>query len=201
MAAEYPSTGSTLGSNISTGLSTQIVVKVGTDTVGAIQQLQINQTRPIQRTGELGLDGTLELVPNNRTDVTISVTRIVFDRLRLPEAFARGFISIKSQRIPFNIEIIDRTAGSDENAITHSFKSCWFNNYQTPYQADNYIISESGNITVEDYSVWLGSGRNAAQGGAREMSPQIEEYERSADRGERRGTMDAPGLINAAFSS
>ncbi len=110
--AIYPTSGSTLTSSISTGLSTQIIVKVGTETVGAIQTLSINQDRNIERVKEVGLDGVLELVPSKATTYDITVNRIVFDRLRLPEAFARGFINIKSQLVPFDIEIIDRTNGS-----------------------------------------------------------------------------------------
>jgi len=201
MPANYPATGSTLQSNISTGLSTQIIIKVGSDTVGAIQSLTVTQSRPILRAVELGLDGTLELVPNQKTDISMNVTRIVFDKLRMAEAFARGFVNIKSQRLPFDILIIDRTAGEGNDAITHTFKNCWFQNYVTPYQADNYIITETATIHVEDVSSRLGASANVAQGGAREMKPQIEARERATDIGKFRGTMDAPGIISAAFSS
>ena len=197
--SEYPATGSTLTSNISTGLSTQIVIKVGSDTVGAVQTLNVNQTRNLIRVVEIGLDGTLEIVPQQRAEVTINVTRVVFDRLRLSEAFARGFVNIKSQRLPFDVLIIDRTLGSDNNAVTHTYTNCWFQNYTTPYNADNYIISETGMIWAEDVSSRFGASGNAAQGGARDMKPQIETIERAADRGERRGTMDAPGIVDAAF--
>lgn len=197
--SEYPATGSTLTSNISTGLSTQIVIKVGSDTVGAVQTLNVNQTRNLIRVVEIGLDGTLEIVPQQRAEVTINVTRVVFDRLRLSEAFARGFVNIKSQRLPFDVLIIDRTLGSDNNAVTHTYTNCWFQNYTTPYNADNYIISETGVIWAEDVSSRFGSSANVAQGGARDMKPQIEPIERAADRGERRGTMDAPGIVDAVF--
>jgi hypothetical protein len=197
--SEYPATGSTLTSGISTGLSTQIVIKVGSDTVGAVQTLTVNQTRNLIRVTEIGLDGTLEIVPQQRAEVTINVTRVVFDRLRLPEAFARGFLNIKAQRLPFDILIIDRTLGADDNAVTHSYVNCWFQNYTTPYNTDNYIISETGAIWAEDVSSRFGASANAAQGGARDMKPQIETIERAADIGQRRGTMDAPGLVTAAF--
>lgn len=201
MPANYPATGSTLKSNISTGLSTQIIIKVGSDTVGAVQSLNVTQTRPIYRAVEIGLDGTLELVPNQRTEVTMAVTRIVFDKLRMAEAFARGYVNIKSQRLPFDILVIDRTAGEGNDAITHTFKNCWFQNYVTPYQAENYIITETATIHVEDVSSRLGASANVAQGGAREMKPQIETRERATDIGDFRGTMDAPGIISAAFAS
>jgi len=199
--AEYPKTGSTLQSNISAGLSTQIVVKVGSDTVGAVQTLEVRQNRPLTRIVELGLDGTLELVPTQRAEVTLTVRRVVFDRLRLPEAFERGFINIHAQRLPFDILVIDQTGGDGELAVTHHYVNCWFQDYSTPYNADNYLITESATIQAETVSSRLGSSANAAQGGARDMKPQIEQIEREADIGQRRGTLDAPGLITAAFSS
>jgi hypothetical protein len=176
-----------------------MVIKVGSDTVGAVQTLNVAQTRNLIRVVEIGLDGTLEIVPQQRAEVVLTVNRVVFDRLRLPEAFARGFINIKSQRLPFDIQIIDNTAGEDEDATTHIYTNCWFNNYTTPYNAENYIITETATIWAEDVSSRLGASANAAQGGARDMKPQIESIERLADIGSRRGTMDAPGIIDAAF--
>lgn len=199
--AEYPKTGSTLQSNISAGLSTQIVVKVGSDTVGALQGLDVRQNRPLTRLVELGLDGTLEIVPTQRTEVTLNVRRIVFDRLRIAEAFERGYVNIKSQRLPFDILVIDQTGGDGDLAITHHYVNCWFQDISTPYSAENYIITETATIWAEDVSSRLGASSNAAQGGARDMKPQIEQIERDADIGGRRGTLDAPGLITAAFSS
>lgn len=197
----YPKTGSTLQSNISAGLSTQIVVKVGADTVGALQALEVRQSRPLTRLVELGLDGTLEITPTSKVDVVLSVRRIVFDRLRIAEAFERGYVNVKSQRLPFDILVIDQTGGDGDLAVTHTYINCWFAEISTPYNADNYIITESATIWAEDVSSRLGASSNVAQGGSRDMKPQIEQIEREADIGGRRGTLDAPGLITAAFSS
>jgi hypothetical protein len=199
--ADYPSTGSTLKSNISSGLSTQILIRVGTDSVGAVQTLAVAQSRPLLRVGEIGLDGTLELVPNGKTTVRLTVSRIVFDRLRLPEAFARGFVNIHAQRLPFDILVLDRTAGDGEDTTTHNYVNCWFIEYSTPYNQDTYLITESATIEAETVFSKLGASSNAAQGGARDIKPQIETYERQADLGLRRGTMDVPGIISAAFTS
>lgn len=206
----YPTSGSTLRSNISTGLSTQIIIKVGTETVGAIKSLGITHARNIERVREVGLDGILELVPNTATTYDITVNRIVFDRLRLPEAFARGFINIKSQLLPFEILIIDRTNGEGEGVVTHRLVNCWFNNYVTTYESDNYIITETAQIRCEDIVSNLGgSDANAAIGGARGINYEVDTYgrERATDRGAGgigggggfRGTMDVAGLINAVF--
>jgi hypothetical protein len=199
--SSYPNSGSTLKSSISAGLSTQIVVKVGSDTVGALQALEVRQNRPLTRLVELGLDGTLEIVPTQRAEVTLTVRRIVFDRLRIAEAFERGYLNIKSQRLPFDILVIDQSGGDGQNAITHHYVNCWFQDMSTPYNADNYIITETATLWAEDVNSRLGSSANAAQGGARDMKPQIEAIEREADIGGRRGTLDAPGLVTAAFDS
>lgn len=206
--ANYPTSGSTLTSKISTGLSTQIVVKVGTDTVGAIQSLSIAQTRNIERVKELGLDGILEAVPNQPTQYEISVSRIVFDRLTLPEAFMRGFINIKSQLIPFDILIIDRTNGDGDGAVVHTLKNCWFRSYTPKFGADNYIRSEDASIICEDIYTTLGSSSiNAAQGGSRGVKFDVNERERATDSGSGgtglgggfRGTMDVANIINQVF--
>ena len=208
--ATYPSSGSTLKSNISTGLSTQIIVKVGTETVGAIQKLSINHNRNIERVKEVGLDGILELVPNQPTQYDITVNRIVFDRLRLPEAFSRGFINIKSQLLGFDILIIDRSNGDGEGIVMHKLVGCWFSKYNTNYDSGNYIITEDATILCEDIVSNLGgSDANAATGGTRGINYEVDTYgrERATDRGAGglgggggfRGTMDVAGLVNAAF--
>jgi len=206
--ATYPTSGSTLTSKIHTGLSTQIVIKVGTETVGAIQNLTINQTRNIERVRELGLDGILEAVPNQATQYEVTVERIVFDRLRLPESFARGFINIKAQVLPFDILIIDRTNGETDGAVNHKLVNCWFSRYSPAYRADNYIIQESATIVCEDVITTLGSSEaNAVQGGSRGINYEVNERERATDRGSGgtgggggfRGTMDVSDLINQAF--
>lgn len=191
--ANYPITGSSLSGRISTGLSTQIVVKVDNVPVGAIQKLTISQTRSINQVVELGLDGILELVPNKATTYKISVTRIVFDKKRLPEAFLRGFINIKSQMVPFDIDIIDNSIG--EGGVVHTLKNCWFESYNPDYSADNFIISEQAGLACEDIAtVFGGSDKAAANNG------QLPEYingntgEQNADAGKRRGTMDYMGI-------
>lgn len=204
----YPLTGSTIDSNISTGLSTQILVKVGTENVGAIQNLSIQQRRSLYRSREVGLDGILEIVPNNSTEYSANITRIVFDRLRLPEAFSRGFINIKSQVLPFDILIIDRTNGETDGAVNHRLQHCWFTSYNPTYQADNFIISEQAEIWIEDISSTLGSSdTNAAIGGARGVNFDVNTRERATDRGAGgsdlgagfRGTLDVSDLINQSF--
>jgi len=212
MSGTYPLTGSTLNSSISTGLSTQILIKVESETVGAIQSIDINHTRGLERVKEVGTDGVIEIVPNKATEYSISVTRIVFDRLRLPEAFARGFMNIKSQLLPFDIQVIDRTNGDGDAAIVHTLSRCWFNDYKPSYKADSFILQETASLWCEDISTTLGTSQNSAvQGGARGVNYQINDRERQTDTGAGgtstsggsgggfRGTMDVSDIVKAAF--
>lgn len=210
MVAAYPLTGSTLRSTISTGLSTQILIKVDSETVGAIQNLTITENRALERIREVGLDGVLEIVPRQPTEYEATIQRIVFDRLRLAEALKRGFMHIKSQLLPFDIQIIDRTNGDEEGAVVHTLVNCWFNRYSPRYQADTFIIQEDGTIWFEDIRTTLGTSQSSAIiGGARGIQPQTDIFgrETATDAGAGgllpgsgyRGTMDVSNITNAAF--
>jgi len=212
--ATYPVTGSTLNSTIATGLSTQILIKVENETVGAIQNIDITHSRPLERVKEVGTDGILEIVPNRPTEYTIAVTRIVFDRLRLPEAFARGFMNIKAQLLPFDIQVIDRTNGDGDAAIVHTLSRCWFTDYKPTFRSDAFILQETATLWCEDISTTLGTTQSSAvQGGARGIQYQVNDRERQTDTGAGgsstsgstsagggyRGTMDVSGIVKAAF--
>ena len=103
--ATYPRTGSILDSTTHTALSTQVVIMVNNEPVGAVQKFSINQSRTNKRVGEIGTDGTIELVPQKKADITLNINRIAFDGLSLPESFARGFRNIQAQRISFDIVV------------------------------------------------------------------------------------------------
>ena len=138
-------------------LSTQIIIKVGNNPIGALQRLTVAQNRPLQRIQEIGTDGVVEIIPNSATTYELTADRVVFDQLRLPESFYRGFRFIGAQRIPFDIEIMDISFTSEaadigsgpEGIVSMTYKNCWFTRYETPYQADNYVITETASIWAE----------------------------------------------------
>lgn len=105
----YPSSGSLIETGINSSLSTQITIKVGPTTIGAIQSATIDQNREIAVHEEIGTDGVIDSHPKNAARVAMQVERIIFDQLRLTEAFARGFINLQAQRIPFDVQIIDKS--------------------------------------------------------------------------------------------
>jgi len=208
--ADYPSTGTILdnpntGSKTRTGLSTQIIVYVNGEPVGAIQSFQETQARSNKRISEVGTDGIIEIVPQAPAQVTLSVNRIVFDGLSLPESFSRGFKNIHAQRIPFDIVVIDKFTGTDNDAVVTTYHNCWFSNLTKTYQVTDYTIAESANIDCEFVSsTRAGEAVAESQGvqGGREIpNRQIDAVEQATDSGQagRRGALDFPGLISAAY--
>lgn len=206
----YPLTKSKLtdGANNRTGtsLSTNIIIKVGTETIGAIQSIQITEERGIHMIDEVGTDGHIDSAPNRSTNISGSCTRVRFDRLRIAEAFSRGFTHIHAQRYPFDIEIIDiQNAASDaaeplesEATIVTVLKNVWIGNLSYTYQSDNFIIQDTMQFQAETIQSYLvGGTKNIATGGTRNLQSFKDAIELEADRGGRRGSMDAPGLINA----
>ncbi len=186
----YPSSGSILNSRISSGLSSQITIKVGGTTVGAIQQLVVQQNRDMWRHEEIGTDGVVEIHPKGAAKVDLQITRVVFDDLRLPEAFARGFINLQAQRIPFDIQLIDKANSNiNTNAIIHVFNNCWFKSYSPTFRADNFIISETAAIQCE-YVTTHRNALSAAYGGLRGVGLDVDSVERATDVNGQRGRLE-----------
>ena len=188
--SEYPATGSTLVDTPHAGLSTQIVVKVRGSSVGAIQELTINQTRDMLVWEEIGTDGIVEIHPKGAAKIALTIGRVVFDQLRLPEAFSRGFINLQAQRLPFNIEVIDRFAGSNILAAVHTYHSCWFRRYTQPYRAENFLITETAELACE-YISSMQAGVNVAQGGLRDIPVEHDTMERATDLSGLRGRIES----------
>jgi hypothetical protein len=216
MAVNYPSTGSTLTSGISTALSTQILIQVempdGSNVkVGAVKELTESQTRGLARIVEIGTDGVIEIVPNKATEFEINLTRTVFDGLSLPEAFGRGFRNIQAQRTPFNVQVIDVSAGVVDSAgavdknttVITTYHNCWFNRTSTPIKADDYIIITQATCWCEFISSTR-SGAGVAQsqgaGGGRSIltANSVDPIELQADSGRRLGSLDFAGIIRSA---
>lgn len=206
MANLTPNTGSIIeGPNgrdrTGTGISTNIIIKVGATPVGAIQSLQVREQRNIQMVDEVGTDGHIDSVPIKSTDISGECRRTRFDRLRVTEAFGRGYLHVHAQRIPFDIDIYDSWNGDGNNAIITTIKNVWIQSISYQYQADNWIIIDDMSWVAEAISSTINGG-NAATGGERGANIlQINSIERQADKGQRRGALDAPGLISDFFSN
>ncbi|MAE87508.1 MAG: hypothetical protein CMB80_32545 [Flammeovirgaceae bacterium] len=208
--ADYPNTASIFDAesgvgSTRTGLSTQIVIYVNNEPVGAIQSFQETQSRTNKPISEVGTDGIIELVPQAPAKFTLQVNRIVFDGLSLPESFSRGFTNIHAQRIPFNIVVIDKFTGTDNDAVVTTYHNCWFNNLSKTYQVSDYTIAETAGIDCEFISSRRANEAVALSqgvGGGRQIdNRQLDDIESAADAGKsgRRGALDFPGLISAAY--
>lgn len=222
MTSKFPNTGSLVEGHdfaggdtkteaINSTLSTQIIIKVDSEPIGALQRLSVSQNRPLNRIQEIGTDGVIEIVPQGATTFELIAERIVFDQLRLPESFKRGFRFINSQRLPFDILVLDISAvdpagddpASDPNIVSMVYKNCWFTRYDTPYAADNYIITETATIWCE--TAYLSSSVGAEGiplgGGIRGLTGVTDSagIEGEVNTGSRRGAMDASGLVNSIF--
>lgn len=201
--ATYPRTGSILDSTTHTALSTQIIIMVNNEPVGAVQDFSIRQRRNTKRIKEIGTDGTIEIVPTSSAEIDLTIQRMVFDGLSISESMSRGFRNIQSQRIPFDIIVIDQFSGTGDDAIITTFHNCWFESIDKTYRAEEYTIIENSSVKVEYMSETRGGQAVALSqgvGGSRQMgSIQVDEAELQADTGARRGSLDFPGLISAAY--
>jgi len=182
-----------------THLSTNIVIIVNGNPIGAIQKMTITESRTLKMIDEVGTDGHIDSAPTASTDYAIDCDRVRFNRMRVAEAFGRGFIHLKSQRIPFDIEIHDRFADADPgNAIVTTIQNCWMENISYNYAADNFIISDNLKMKAEDiFSVFSGSNNVVGPFNARGEPIIINPFEQEADRGVYRGSLDQSGLLNA----
>lgn len=199
-----PNTGSTISADgglnrTGTAVSTNIIIKVQGNEVGAVQTISFKEDRGIATIDEVGTDGHIDSVPNKSTDISGDCTRIRFDNLRIAPAFSRGFIHASAQRIPFDIEIYDIFAGTDAaSTLITVVKNVWIRSLSVDYKATDFVISESMSWVAESISSTLGAN-NAIPGvaGTRNLVFNSNPFERAADKGDRRGALDAGGLLFA----
>ena len=192
-------------SNNKTGthLSTNIVILVEGNVVGAVQSLQITEQRGgIAMIDEVGTDGHIDSAPNASTNYQGTCQRIRFDRMRIAEAFSRGFTHVKSQRIPFNIEIHDRFHDADPgNAIITTIQNVWIERIGYTYQAKDFVITDEMGWQAEDIFSVLNNGAVVSTNKNAIGQPvNLNTFEGEADVGKFRGALDAPGLLDAFLS-
>ena len=215
-----PNTGSTVGLNsgvnkTSTSLSTNIIIMVGGRAVGAIQSLQINEKRSIKMIDEVGADGHIDSVPNQSTDISGTCQRIRFDRIRIAEAFGRGFLHVASQVYPFDIVILDKQTRNVAHQISTVIKNVWIEGIDYTYTTQDWVITESMQWKAETIFSILNGGSKPGVGGSSSSSAAIggelgithatfamgdngalSNIEQITDTGGRRGSLDAAGLID-----
>ena len=208
--AQAVNTGSTLtfpgGQNkTSTAISTNIIITVKNSNgsyqpVGAVQSMALSEKRPIKMIDEVGTDGHIDSVPNQSTNITGSCQRVRFDRLRIAEAFSRGFVHVASQAYPFDIVIFDKQKLAQGLQISTVIKNVWISGIDYTYQISDWVITDTMTWEAETIFSILNSGSNTpvAQGGEIGLQFSNIPIERDTDTGTngRRGSLDAPGLID-----
>lgn len=222
--ANAPNTGSTLtqasGINkTSTAISTNIIIMVNNTAVGAIQSMAISEKRGIKMIDEVGSDGHVDSVPNVSTNITGTCQRIRFDRLRITEAFSRGFVHVQSQVFPFDIVILDKQKAATGSQISTVIKNVWISGIDYTYQVSDWVITDSMTWEAETIFSILNNGNSqpVAVGGERGVTHMgagpngtlniqsgdgIVNIEQLVDTGAggRRGSLDASGLIDIGSS-
>lgn len=223
--ATAPNTQSTLtlpnGINkTSTALSTNIIILVNNTAVGAVQSLSISEKRNIKMIDEVGTDGHVDSVPNQSTSVSGSCQRVRFDRLRITEAFSRGFLHAAAQVYPFDIVILDKQKRNQGSQISTVIKNVWISGLDYAFQVSDWVITDTMNWEAETIFSVLNGGSSpipggvpAAVGGERGIQHMgggpngivnitsgdgVVNIEQLVDTGSagRRGSLDAAGLID-----
>lgn len=214
MVTGYPQTGSILnvgdsfGTNSTeTAISTNILIAVRTPSgyqpVGAVQSMSIDETRNIRMIDEVGTDGHIDSVPNQSTNITGSCQRIRFQKLRVAEAFDRGFLHVSAQVYPFDIIIFDKQKFAVAAQVTTIIKNVWIKSISYVYQATDWIITDTMAWEAEQIYSQVNGGP-AATGGQDNLlkpfgganNPTWIESQVDMGSGGRRGALDAAGLID-----
>lgn len=203
----------------STSISTNIIIMVNNTPVGAIKTMNIKEARNVKMIDEVGTDGHIDSVPTASTDISGQCARIRFDRLRIAEAFSRGFVHVASQAYPFDIVILDKQKRDQGSQISTVIKNVWITDIDYTYSSDDWIITDNMTWKAETIFSILnnGSSQAVAVGGERGIPHMgsgpngtvnmisgdgIVNIEQLTDTGSngRRGSLDAAGLIDLSSS-
>lgn len=219
MVTGYPQTGSLLnlgdgfGTNTTnTAISTNILLAVRTPSgyqpIGAVQSMAISEKRAIKMIDEVGTDGHIDSVPNQSTNITGTCQRVRFQKLRVAEAFDRGFLHVASQAYPFDIIIFDKQKFQVGAQVTTIIKNVWISGIDYTYQVSDWVITDSMTWEAEHIFSTV-KGGPAAVGGQNSLVHPFgglsnkNWIETQTDMGSngRRGSLDAAGLIDIGSSA
>lgn len=205
--ANAPNTGSILsnsdGTNkTSTSLSTHMIIMVNGKSIGALQKLTISESAGIKQIDEIGTDGHIDSVRNTSVSISGSIDRVRFSRLRIAEAFHRGYVHLASQMYPFDIVIMDRQKQNTSNQISTVIKNVLIKSIDTSYDSGDFVVVDRMTFEAETiFSILNGGGNKpVAQGGEQGIEFYNNIIERQTDTGGRRGSLDASGLIDLGSS-
>jgi hypothetical protein len=182
-----------------TAISTNIIIVVNSVPVGAIQSMTVNEQRTLQMIDEVGTDGHIDSVPIKSTNISGECKRIRYNGMRIAPAFSRDFLHVAAQRIPFDIQILDKWMGDGPSTIITTIRNVWIEKISYGYMADNWVIADDMTWQAEQISSTLNGGQ-AGTSGVRGFPLQLDSVEMAADVGSLLGSLSAPGLINQFFT-
>lgn len=180
-------------------LSTNIIIKSRNYVVGAVQTLNITESRDVKMIDEVGTDGHIDSAPSSSTNISGNCTRVRFDKQRVAEAFGMSFTHVHAQRIPFDIEIHDTFADANtNNAVITTIKNVWITEISYDYSASDWIISDKMNFKAEGiFSIMNNNNIVTGVANGQDGPIYLNRFEQEADRGVFRGALDAAGVLNA----
>lgn len=185
-----------------THLSTNIIIKVDGNVVGAVKSLDVTESRDVKMIPEVGNAAVIDSAPSSVASFSGRCARTRFDRMRIAEAFSRGFIHVHSQRLPFNIEIQDTFADSDAaNAIITTIENVWITEISYTYSAEDFVIVDNMSWKAERiYSLLNNNHVAQAVANGRSNPITLNQFEVQADSGIYTSSLDSAGLLNAFLS-
>lgn len=113
----------------------KITIRFGDQIIGKIQKIKIQENR-----------NSNHGIPLEHADINGSCAYIRFDRSQITEIFTQALICIVSQRMPFDIHIID-------NKVTTILKNVWTTNISYSYYTENYILIDNMDYEAESIIV------------------------------------------------
>ena len=194
-------TGSIISNNgndsTNVALSTFIIIQVNGNPVGAIQSLQVDEKRTITMVDEVGTDGHIDSAPTASTKITGSCARIRYNLMRITSAFGRDFLHTHSQRIPFDITILDNWNGSGANSVITVIENVWINSLGYSYKQDGWLITDTMSWEAERIYSTL-NNNPASTSGNRGFGLQVDAIEKLSDIG-LTGALNLGGLVTEFF--
>lgn len=166
----HETVGNSAGDNISNGLlqaSTNILIKSFGETIGMIQSFSMSENRNINKLQAVGFEGVVQAVPSNTNGGQLSVTRIAMYNTKLADIFginethsayvsgtsekhdAPYFVTLRNQRIPFEIEVHTPTSNGVGDSATwqiDTYVDCWLSSWSKSYSVQQIYVTENATI-------------------------------------------------------
>lgn len=113
-----------------------IKILIGNRVVGAIQSFEFDDVCPIAITSDR------DIKEKNFIGPKISASRVRFDRVKISEAFSRGYLNAKSQMYPLQI-----VAENEKEVCT--VQNAWISSQDYTYTTGDWLITDAIEFEAE----------------------------------------------------